>query len=380
MKEIRKKIAIIGAVAFLLILSAAAFPDRINLDVSISNPYLLASRYSSTFLKIGLTGFHLASERDRRPANVAIVLDRSGSMEGEKIERAKEAAVMALSMLDERDIVSIITYSDTVSVLVPATRVSDRSLIVKKIHSIYADGSTALFAGISKGADEVGKFLDMHSVNRVILLSDGLANVGPDSPAALGDLGASLRTEGISVTTVGLGLGYNEDLMFELAEKSDGNHAFVENSKDLVRIFEYEFKDILSVVAPQIDDLNRGPWKSLEGGVRRLVEDHDDIAEVYVFAGPYYDPGIGPMPELPLADEEHVVPTGFWMIVYTTTELQVCAFVMPQQLPPSREVAQFITAVDVIEGLTGLDFFSLLSTEVETEIEERIALEWYQDW
>lgn len=138
--------------------------------------------------------------------------------------------------------------------------------------------------------------------------------------------------------------------------------------------------NILSVMAPQIDDLNRGPWKSLEGGVRRLVEDHDDIAEVYVFAGPYYDPGIGPMPELPLADEEHVVPTGFWMIVYTTTELQVCAFVMPQQLPPSREVAQFITAVDVIEGLTGLDFFSLLSTEVETEIEERIALEWYQDW
>ena len=253
MKEIRKKITIIGAVAFLMILSAAAFPDRINLDVSISNPYLLASRYSSTFLKIGLTGFHLASERDRRPANVAIVLDRSGSMEGEKIERAKEAAVMALSMLDERDIVSIVTYSDTVSVLVPATRVSDRSLIVKKIHSIYADGSTALFAGVSKGADEVGKFLDMHSVNRVILLSDGLANVGPDSPAALGDLGASLRTEGISVTTVGLGLGYNEDLMFELAEKSDGNHAFVENSKDLVRIFEYEFKDILSVVAQEVE-------------------------------------------------------------------------------------------------------------------------------
>ena len=74
----------------------------------------------------------------------------------------------------------------------------------------------------------------------------------PDSPAALGDLGASLGKSGISVTTIGLGLGYNEDLMVRLAEKSDGNHAFVENSRDLSRIFEYEFGDILSVVAQDV--------------------------------------------------------------------------------------------------------------------------------
>jgi Ca-activated chloride channel family protein len=90
-------------------------------------------------------------------------------------------------------------------------------------------------------------------VNRVILLSDGLANVGPDSPEALGDLGASLGKMGVSVTTIGLGLGYNEDLMVRLAEKSDGNHAFVENARDLSRIFEYEFGDILSVVAQDIE-------------------------------------------------------------------------------------------------------------------------------
>jgi Ca-activated chloride channel family protein len=87
----------------------------------------------------------------------------------------------------------------------------------------------------------------------VILLSDGLANVGPDSPAALGELGQVLRKSGISVTTIGLGLGYNEDLMVRLAEKSDGNHAFVENSRDLARIFEFEFEDILSVVAQDVE-------------------------------------------------------------------------------------------------------------------------------
>jgi Ca-activated chloride channel family protein len=240
------------AIAFMLA-GTAAFAERVLLDVSISNPYLLADSRSRTFLKIGLTGFRLQSERERTPANVAIVLDRSGSMEGEKIERAKEAAILALDMLDDRDIVSVVTYSDTVSVLVPATRVSEKAGLRRMIRSIYADGYTALFAGVSKGADEVSKFFETNKVNRVILLSDGLANVGPDSPAALGNLGASLGRAGISVTTIGLGTGYNEDLMVALAQKSDGNHAFVENSRDLVRIFEFEFKDVLSVVAQDVE-------------------------------------------------------------------------------------------------------------------------------
>jgi Ca-activated chloride channel family protein len=166
---------------------------------------------------------------------------------------------MAVGLLDSRDIVSIVTYSDSVSVLVPATRATNTGYLRERISSIYADGSTALFAGVSKGADELMKFFDRNRVNRVILLSDGLANVGPDSPAALGDLGASLRKSGISVTTIGLGLGYNEDLMVRLAEKSDGNHAFVENSRDLARVFEFEFGDILSVVAQDVEiEINCG--------------------------------------------------------------------------------------------------------------------------
>ena len=235
-----------------LLIVSSAFAATVELDISISNPYLLADQRQSVFLKVGLTGFEAASNIRRPGANVAIVLDRSGSMEGEKIRRAKEAALMAVDMLKSDDIVSIVTYSDTVSVLVPATRVTERSYIRSRIESIYADGSTALFAGVSKGAEEVEKYFSRNNVNRVILLSDGLANVGPDSPYALGRLGASLKKSGISVTTIGLGLGYNEDLMVELASRSDGNHAFVENYNDLARIFRYEFSDILSVVAQDV--------------------------------------------------------------------------------------------------------------------------------
>lgn len=236
----------------MIILGTSIFARQVTLSVTVSNPYVLADQRQNVYLKVGLTGFEMNDGVERPPANVAIVLDRSGSMEGEKIARAKEAANIAVDMLSSRDIVSIITYSDTVTVLVPATRVTDKRSISRKIESIYSDGSTALFAGVSKGADEVSEYFDRNKVNRVILLSDGLANVGPDSPRALGNLGEALKRDGISVTTIGLGLGYNEDLMVELAQRSDGNHAFVENYKDLTRIFQYELGDIMSVVAQDV--------------------------------------------------------------------------------------------------------------------------------
>jgi len=89
-------------------------------------------------------------------------------------------------------------------------------------------------------------------VNRIILLSDGLANVGPSSPSDLGRLGAGLMKEGIAVTTIGVGTDYNEDLMARLAQESDGNTYFVKESRDLARIFNEELGDVLSVVAKKV--------------------------------------------------------------------------------------------------------------------------------
>ncbi|MCA9135024.1 MAG: VWA domain-containing protein, partial [Planctomycetales bacterium] len=185
------------------------------------------------YLRIGITGFELPSDKQRLPVNVAIVIDKSGSMQGEKIEQARKAAIQAIDRLRDSDIVSVVTYDSSVNVLVPATKASDRETIRKQIASIAAGGNTALFAGVSKAAGEIRKFLDDKHVNRVILLSDGLANVGPASPAELEQLGESLIKEGISVSTMGLGLGYNEDLMTRLALASSGNHVFIEDAENL---------------------------------------------------------------------------------------------------------------------------------------------------
>ena len=236
-----------------LIITASASAKQVKLEVAMAEPLILAEKKNTTFIKVGLTGFDFTKDDgDRAPVNVAIVLDKSGSMDGEKIIKAREAAKMAIRRLNKNDIVSVVLYDSTVRVIVPATKVSDKEAICAQIDRIAAKGSTALFAGVSKGAAEIRKFINKERVNRVLLLSDGQANIGPKSPGALGELGGSLIKDGISVSTIGLGSGYNEDLMFKLADRSDGNHAFAENGVDLVRIFDAEFGEILSVVAQEV--------------------------------------------------------------------------------------------------------------------------------
>jgi Ca-activated chloride channel family protein len=234
------------------LIAGGAHARQVQLDARLGHPVLPADQKTKTWLKVGLTGYELGKAQARTPVNVALVLDKSGSMSGEKIQRAKEAARVAVDQLASDDIVSVIAYDSRVRVLVPATKASDKERIRDGINQLSPGGNTALFAGVTKGADELNKFLDRNRVNRVILMSDGLANVGPSSPGDLKALGARLSRQGISVTTLGLGLDYNEDLMSGLSRASDGNHAFVERANDLVRFFNLEFGDVMSVVAKDV--------------------------------------------------------------------------------------------------------------------------------
>jgi Ca-activated chloride channel homolog len=244
----------LAVVPFLALIGVqhSAYGRQASLDVSLAHPTLLAGAKQTTYLKVGLTGFKILPSETRSPVNVAFVLDRSGSMSGTKLAQAKAAAIHALERLGSNDIVSVVVYDTTVQVVVPATKLTDKDAVRRAIESIEVGSSTALFAGVSKGAAEVRKFRDRKYVNRVILLSDGLANVGPSTPSDLGSLGASLMKEGIAVTTLGLGLDYNEDLMVELSRRSDGNHVFVEEATKLATVFDHEFNDVLSVVAQEI--------------------------------------------------------------------------------------------------------------------------------
>jgi Ca-activated chloride channel family protein len=285
MKTFHHTIRFIGLAVILA--STISLADTVTVSIETDKPVALAGQTQTAYLRIGLKGCPAEILKERAPVNVAIVIDKSGSMSGKKIEKAKEAAILALHRLRASDIVSVVLYDSEVEVLVPATKMTKRDDIIHKIRRVSAGGSTALYAGVQNGAEEVRKFLSRNRVNRIVLLSDGLANVGPDSPSALGQLGANLVDEGISVTTIGLGLGYNEDLMMQLAYRSDGGHYFAETADELASVFDHEFGRALSVVAQDVsievicgEDMRPVRLLGREGTIKdRSV--HLDIQNIY---------------------------------------------------------------------------------------------------
>jgi Ca-activated chloride channel family protein len=243
-------------------------PDRdtIAIDTRLGQRVLKHGVSQRVFLRIGVRGLRReGAEIERTPANISLVIDRSGSMSGDKIRKAREAAKMAINRLGGRDIVSIIAFDDKIRTLAHAARVRYPDDFHDRIDDIRVGGSTAIYAAMQEAAREIRRNKSRRRLNRIILISDGKANVGPSHASDFERLGHRLGEEGISVTTIGLGNGYNEDLMAELARTSDGNHAFARTAGDLTKIFNQEFDDVLSVTGQDIEIIIR-----TKAGVRPL--------------------------------------------------------------------------------------------------------------
>lgn len=230
----------------------AQINKQIQVRSELSSPIILEGTPETNYLKVSLSGQNIDSKK-RVPINLAIVIDKSGSMSGQRIEKAREAAILAVNMLNENDTLSIVAYDSEARVIVPATKVDNRLRIIGLINeNIYAEGGTALFAGLSKGIKQVENQLTKDKVNRIILLSDGQANIGPSSVDELSQLAIIAAKKNIAITTLGIGSDYNELLMSSIASYSDGNHVFVNNSADLENVFVHEFTDLMSAIAQDV--------------------------------------------------------------------------------------------------------------------------------
>lgn len=226
--------------------------SQINVRSELSSPIIMAGSEETNYLKVSLTG-EKANSNKHVPINLALVIDKSGSMQGDRIVKAREAAIFAVNMLNEEDTLSIVTYDYDAKVIVPATKVKNKEQIIKLINkNLVAGGGTALFAGLSKGIKQVESQLTKDKVNRIILLSDGQANIGPSSVAELSQLAIIAAKKNIAITTMGIGSDYNEILMSSIASYSDGNHVFVNNTFDLEKMFVHEFTDVMSTVAQNV--------------------------------------------------------------------------------------------------------------------------------
>jgi Ca-activated chloride channel family protein len=226
--------------------------ETLQLQLVPERGYVVKNSPQEIVVKIDLSAIAGKQKVRRTPLNLAVVLDKSGSMTGSKLEKTKQAAMQLVDRLAPNDIFSLVIFSDHAEVLVPAQKVEDKDALKEKIEGIEADGSTALYAGVKMGADQLQEFFSEKRINRVILLSDGLANVGPSSPRQLRQLGSNLSEKGISVTTIGVGDDYNEDVMAGIAEASDANYYYVQDTEKLPEIFSKELGEMLSVAARDV--------------------------------------------------------------------------------------------------------------------------------
>ncbi len=187
----------------------------------------------------------------RVPIDLALVIDTSGSMAGAKLESARAAAKALVENLADGDIVSIDTFSDEARSLAPPTRLSaeTRPRVLARIATLSPSGSTNMFDGLALAETHVAQAPTTHAVRRVVMISDGIANVGPSSPEALGALAERGLRSGAQVTSLGVGTDYDEKTLDALAVKTTGRLYHIAEPREMAALLRRELDLLTSTVA-----------------------------------------------------------------------------------------------------------------------------------
>ncbi|GJM17074.1 MAG: hypothetical protein DHS20C13_24010 [Thermodesulfobacteriota bacterium] len=219
-------------------------------DVQVSHPYVQKGRYADEFLNIRLSGREGVPLIARARVNLVLVIDRSGSMSDRgKIDYAKGAAKEIIDRLGSNDRLSIVAYSTEVQVLYPMQFLRNKELAISAVNSLYPTDSTNLSGGLITGINQLNSVRESGYINRVILLSDGLANKGITNIGELSRVSSQASERNIQITTMGLGLDFDENLMMSLAQHGAGNYYFIESPSQLASIFQREFGQLSRTVA-----------------------------------------------------------------------------------------------------------------------------------
>ncbi|HLL01277.1 MAG TPA: von Willebrand factor type A domain-containing protein [Myxococcaceae bacterium] len=206
------------------------------------------------FLRVGVQG-KVLSRSQRKPAHLVFLVDTSGSMRPQdRLPLAKEAMKLAVKNLNENDTVAIVTYAGGSREVLLPTPASDQERIHAAIDSLQSGGGTAMGSGMEMAYRHAVKKAGGNVVSRVIVLTDGDTNIGPNLSAEsmLESIGKYVA-EGVTMTTVGFGMGnYRDDLMEKLADKGNGNCFYVDGWQEAKKVFETQLTGTLEVIAKDV--------------------------------------------------------------------------------------------------------------------------------
>jgi Ca-activated chloride channel homolog len=239
--------------------------------------------HSERFLLARIAAPRATSERGRKPVNLAIVLDRSGSMSGDKLRVAKAAVEEAIGRLQPDDRFSVVVYDDKIDIVIESTTASNESrrAAVDRLREIEARGSTNLGEGWLRGCEQIARHLTDGGINRCLLLTDGLANIGITDPEDLARHGTELRARGVSTSTFGVGNDFDERLLQALADAGGGHFYYIADAPQIRDAITSEVGETLEVVARDValeitarDDIRVdaiSPYRVGGGGNRTFV-------------------------------------------------------------------------------------------------------------
>ena len=221
----------------------------LTFSANLDNRYYYNSR--EIYLNLEVKAEEVQGYTERTPLNISVVIDKSGSMASKnKLEYVKKAVEHIIDELSYNDYISIVTYDDDVRVIFASSQVEDKTRLKSDVRKLMSGGFTNLSGGMNQGFDEVEKTFKKGYVNRVLLLSDGLANRGiTDRPELNNIVKNKSNYNGITISTFGVGNDFNENLMADLATFGKGNYYYIKNSADIPEIFANELKGVRILVA-----------------------------------------------------------------------------------------------------------------------------------
>ncbi|ATB43304.1 hypothetical protein CYFUS_008784 [Cystobacter fuscus] len=204
-------------------------------------------------VKVGLQGRTIAKSQ-RKPTHLVFLVDTSGSMNAaDKLPLAQKSMKLMVDGLNETDTVALVTYASGVRDVLPPTPASARDTLFAAIDSLTAGGGTAMGNGLELAYRHAARNAHPRNVSRVVVLTDGDTNIGPRNPDDLLERIQGYVQEGVTLSTIGLGMGnYRDDLMERLANKGNGNSFYIDSEREARRVFQERLAGTLEVIAQDV--------------------------------------------------------------------------------------------------------------------------------